>query len=254
MSGVPASLARCRGGPTTLAATLLLLLALPLALGGCRGTTAAGAPSPASAAAAAPTGEAAAIARARADSARYPYTDADVHFMTAMIGHHAQAIAMSRMAPTHGASPSVRTLADRIINAQQDEIATMQRWLRHRGKPVPQPDANGVMPMHDMHDMPGMHDMHAAGGQQGMALMPGMLTPEQMRTLDAARGPEFDRLFLQFMIRHHSGAVSMVRDLFGSYGAAQDETVFKFANDVNVDQTTEIARMQRMLDAILTAP
>jgi uncharacterized protein (DUF305 family) len=80
--------------------------------------------------------------------------------------------------------------------------------------------------------------------------MPGMLTPAQMQQLDAARGPAFDRLFLASMIQHHRGAVSMVQQLFESYGAAQDETVFKFASDVNVDQTTEIARMQRMLDAL----
>ncbi len=81
-------------------------------------------------------------------------------------------------------------------------------------------------------------------------MMPGMLTPAQMSQLEAARGPEFDRLFLTFMIQHHRGAVAMVKQLFGTPGAAQDETVFKFANDVNVDQTTEIARMERMLAAL----
>jgi uncharacterized protein (DUF305 family) len=80
--------------------------------------------------------------------------------------------------------------------------------------------------------------------------MPGMLTPAQMKQLDAARGREFDRLFLTFMIQHHRGAVEMVKELFGTHGAAQDETVFKFASDVNVDQTTEIARMERMLFAL----
>jgi uncharacterized protein (DUF305 family) len=84
-------------------------------------------------------------------------------------------------------------------------------------------------------------------GMEHTMLMPGMLTEEQMKQLDAARGPEFDRLFLTDMIQHHSGAVSMVRDLFASYGAGQDELVFKFASDVNVDQTTEIARMEKML-------
>jgi len=74
-----------------------------------------------------------------------------------------------------------------------------------------------------------------------------MLTDAQLKELDQAAGADFDRLFLTFMIQHHRGAVSMVKDLFGSYGAAQDETVFKFANDVNVDQSTEIARMERML-------
>ena len=84
--------------------------------------------------------------------------------------------------------------------------------------------------------------MHRAG-EQGM-LMPGMLTEEQMQQLDQARGAEFDRLFLTYMIQHHRGAVSMVKQLFGTHGAAQDETVFKFANDVSVDQSTEIARME----------
>jgi uncharacterized protein (DUF305 family) len=176
------------------------------------------------------------IARARADSIRHPYTDADVAFMSHMIGHHAQAIAMSRWAPTHGASAPVLRLADRIINAQQDEIASMQNWLRDRLKPVPEANPNGMK--------------MTMNGMEHMMLMPGMLTEAQMKELDAARGPEFDRLFLLYMIQHHRGAVSMVRDLFGSYGAGQDETVFKFASDVNVDQTTEIARMEKMLAAI----
>ncbi|MFL5494002.1 MAG: DUF305 domain-containing protein [Gemmatimonadales bacterium] len=180
--------------------------------------------------------ELAAIARARADSIRHPYTEADVHFMSHMIGHHAQAIVMSGWAPTHGASPSVRTLAARIINAQQDEIATMQRWLQDRRQPVPKADTGGM-------------NMRMSGSDH-MMLMPGMLTQDQMQQLDQAKGGEFDRLFLTFMIQHHRGAVSMVQDLFGTYGAAQDETVFKFANDVNVDQTTEIARMQTMLAAL----
>lgn len=179
--------------------------------------------------------EAAAMAKARSDSAQYPYTNADVDFMTGMIAHHAQAIVMSRMAPTHGASKSVRILAERIINAQQDEIATTQMWLRDRSKPVPDPDAKGMqMPMSG-----GMHEI----------LMPGMLTPAQMKQLDAARGKEFNKLFLSSMIRHHQGAVQMVADLFDTNGAAQDQTIFKFASDVNADQTTEIARMQRMLGA-----
>ena len=173
------------------------------------------------------------VAKARADSIRHPYTQADVDFMTHMIGHHAQAIAMSRLAPTHGASPAVQRLASRIINAQVDEIATMQNWLRDRLKPVPDATPMGMK--------------MTMNGMEHMMLMPGMLTEEQMKQLDAARGPEFDRLFLTDMIQHHSGAVSMVRDLFASYGAGQDEIVFKFASDVNVDQTTEIARMEKML-------
>src|SRR5450432_542022 len=149
-------------------------------------------------------------AKASADSARYPYTDADVHFMTGMIGHHAQAIVMAQWAPTHGASPSVRTLAERIINAQQDEITTMQLWLGDRHKPVPEAKAGPMMMQ--------------MNGMEHMMLMPGMLTDEQMKPLDAARGAQFDELFLTFMIQHHRGAVSMVKTLFESYGAAQDET------------------------------
>jgi len=179
-----------------------------------------------------PESSPAAIAQAQADSARRPWTAADAQFMSHMIGHHAQAIVMARMAPTHGASPSILTLAARIINAQQDEIATMQRWLRDRRQPVPEA-------------VPGMKMV--MNGVEHVMLMPGMLTDEQMAELDRARGKEFDRLFLTYMIRHHQGATSMVSDLFGTYGAGQDETVFKFASDVNVDQTTEIERMQRML-------
>jgi uncharacterized protein (DUF305 family) len=182
-------------------------------------------------------GDAAAVAKAKADSARYPYTAADVHFMSGMIAHHAQAIAMSRWAPTHGASSSVRTLAERIINAQQDEIAIMQQWLRDRRQPVPEPRPTGMT--------------MTMGGMEHEMLMPGMLTEDQMKQLDAARGADFDRLFLRFMIQHHRGAVSMVKDLFSTYGAGQDELVFKLASDVNVDQTTEIARMERMLTATL---
>jgi uncharacterized protein (DUF305 family) len=210
------------------------MLSTALSIAACsRGTSRASAvetsPSPQTVA----QGEAAAIARAKADSLRHPYTDADVHFMSGMIAHHAQAIVMARWAPTHGASSSVLTLCERIINAQQDEIVSMQTWLRDRQLPVPEAKA---APMKMM--MGGMeHDM----------LMPGMLSDEQMKELDAARGPDFDRLFLTDMIQHHRGAIQMVKDLFGAYGAGQDETVFKFASDVNVDQTTEINRMERML-------
>jgi uncharacterized protein (DUF305 family) len=182
-------------------------------------------------------GDIAAIAKARADSARYPYTAADVHFMSAMVGHHAQAIAMARWAPTHDASASVRTLAERIINAQQDEIVTMQQWLRDRRQPVPEARPMGMKMM--------------MNGVEHEMLMPGMLTESQMKQLDQARGREFDRLFLTFMIQHHRGAVTMVKALFDSYGAGQDEIVFKFASDVNVDQSTEIARMERMLAALM---
>jgi uncharacterized protein (DUF305 family) len=177
-----------------------------------------------------------AVYRARQDSARMRFTEADVHFMTGMISHHAQALVMSALAPTHGASPSVQTLCARIINAQNDEIATMQQWLRDRGQTVPEVHISGTGVM-----------MH---GADPMMSMPGMLTPAQLEELDRARGPEFDRLFLTYMIQHHKGAVTMVHDLFGTDGAGQDELAFKLATDIQVDQTTEIARMERMLAAL----
>ena len=188
-----------------------------------------------------PTPSPSAVARARADSLRYPYTVADVQFMSGMIGHHSQAIVMSKWAPTHGADPAVQRLAERIINAQEDEIGTMQRWLGDRLQPVPE-----AKPM--SHDSAGMAAMSGmAGMNHSPMMMPGMLSDAQLKLLDAARGAEFDRLFLTGMIQHHRGATSMVTTLFGTTGAGQDETIFKFASDVNVDQTTEIARMQRML-------
>ena len=213
--------------------TAALLAAAVLA--GC-GNAAQHSASPAPQPSTAEQGPLAAIAKARADSVRYPYVAADIHFMSAMIGHHAQAIAMSRLAESHGAMPSVRNLAERIVNGQQVVFGTMQQWLRERRQPVP--DAR-----------PGPMKMMMNGVEHEM-MMPGMLTGDQLKQLDEARGKSFDRLFLTFMIQHHRGAVSMVRDLFGSHGAAQDETVFKFANDVNVDQSTEIARMEKMLAAL----
>jgi uncharacterized protein (DUF305 family) len=177
-------------------------------------------------------------AQAQADSGRPPYTAADVHFLAGMIGHHAQAVQMAGWAPPHGASSAVRVLCERIVVAQNDEIAFAQRWLREHHEFVPPADPRG-------HIMPGMdHPM----------LMPGMLTPEQMTQLDAARGAEFDRLFLTFMIQHHQGALTMVQQLLSAPGAAQDGPIFRFAADVSADQTAEIDRMNRMLDALKGSP
>ena len=164
------------------------------------------------------------------------FTPADAEFITHMIPHHAQAIEISLLAPKNGASPQIQTLAARIINAQQDEIATMQQWLRDRDQPVPEVHISdtGVM----VHGAD--HSMH----------MPGMLTPAQLAELRAARGTAFDRLFLRYMIQHHEGAITMVDRLFASHGAGQDEDVFKFAVDVHADQTTEINRMGLMLKAV----
>lgn len=169
---------------------------------------------------------------AAAGSTRQPYTAADVRFMSNMIGHHAQAIQISRWADSHGASSQLQILAGRIMNAQRDEIALMQQWLRDRGQAVPEVSETGMM----MGEHAG-HAMH----------MPGMLTADEIAQLDQARGKEFDRLFLTFMIKHHQGAVAMVKELVGSQGAALDDTVFKLASDVSAEQTTEIDRMQQML-------
>ena len=172
----------------------------------------------------------------RPDLVRGPYNKADVEFMQGMIPHHAQAVLMSKMAKSHGASEAVRILCERILVAQSDEITYMRNWLRDRGQMVPPADAT-----HHKHTMNGMsHDM----------LMPGMLTAEEMAALDKARGPEWDRLFLEGMIKHHEGALKMVDDLFESHGALQDDDMFKFASDIYADQTTEIDFMQKMLDAI----
>ncbi len=188
--------------------------------------------------------------RARLDSARIRVNAADVKFMSDMIQHHAQAITMSNMAPLSGASQAVRTLAARIINAQRDEIAIMQRWLGERRQPVPElHDMSGTMMVH----MPGQAMEHGAGhaDHQGMT---GMLTEAELAELRAARGGAFDRLFLAGMIRHHSGAVTMVETLFATDGAALDGQVFKFASDVQVDQRTEVQRMRTMLATMPPIP
>lgn len=170
---------------------------------------------------------------AAANHGHPPFVAADVDFMSGMIGHHAQAVLMAGWAPSHGASPAVQRLCERIAVAQTDEIKFMQTWLRDRNQEVPPADPRG-------HVMPGM----------GPMLMPGMLTPEQMKQLDAAHGSDFDRLFLTFMIQHHRGALTMVETLLGSYGAAQDDAVYKFSSDVTADQSTEIERMNLMLAEI----
>ena len=154
------------------------------------------------------------------------HTAADVAFMQGMIGHHAQAVEMTDLLKTRTHSDDMRKLAKRIEVSQTDEIRRMQEWLRSRGAPLPDPHAH-----------------HAPGA----ALMPGMLTPAEMAQLAAASGPEFDKLFLELMIKHHEGALIMVRQLFASPGAAQDSDIFAFASDVDADQRMEIQRMAAML-------
>lgn len=162
--------------------------------------------------------------------------------MTGMIHHHAQAVLIAGWSPTHGASEPMLRLTERIVVGQNDEIALMSRWLRDHNQPVPEADTASTHAMAGMGSMPGM--------DHGDMMMPGMLSAAQLAQLDSARGPVFDRLFLTFMMQHHRGAITMVDKLFGSQGAGQDETTFRLASDIYADQTTEINRMQRMLDAL----
>jgi len=171
--------------------------------------------------------------KARPDLVRQPYSDGDVNFMTGMIPHHAQAVLIAGWAASHGARPELRVLCERMVVGQRDEIEFMRNWLRDRGETVPAANAT-----HHRMKMNGVeHDM----------LMPGMLTPEQLAELDKARGPEWDRLFLTFMIGHHEGALTMVDELFNAFGALQDDDVYKLASDIHADQTIEIERMRKML-------
>jgi len=174
---------------------------------------------------------------ASADTSRGGGEAADARFMQGMIGHHAQALEMTRLVPTNTGNPGLQLIARRIDVSQRDEMATMRRWLQEHGHAVPAAEHAG-------HDMGAMgHDM--AGMQHES--MPGMATPQELARLAAARGAEFDRLFLRLMIRHHQGALVMVERLLATPGAGQDPQLFGFASDVDADQRAEIARMQQML-------
>jgi uncharacterized protein (DUF305 family) len=160
------------------------------------------------------------------DLSRVGHTPADVRFMQGMISHHAQAVEMTELLATRTASDAMRKLGQRIQVSQTDEIKMMERWLTTHGEEVPS-----------------AHAHHMMGG----TLMPGMLTPEEMERLSAAKGTEFDRLFLEGMIKHHEGALVMVKELFATPGAGQESDIFAFASDVDADQRMEIDRMSTML-------
>lgn len=164
----------------------------------------------------------------------------DVEFMQGMIMHHAQAIEMTALIDSRTTNAELRLLGARISHSQAEEINFMRRWLTARGRSVEMPKVAG-MDMANM-NMPGM------GQPSAMMLMPGMLTPKQMEALKNAKGKEFDRLFLEGMIQHHGGALTMVKDLFDSPGAGQDSEIFGFATDVDTGQRAEIRIMQKMLD------
>jgi uncharacterized protein (DUF305 family) len=157
-----------------------------------------------------------------------PYTEADVHFMQGMIGHHAQALDMTALIADRTNRQDLALLGRRIEISQKAEIALMQKWLRDRDEDVPDATAHHMMSGH-------------------MTAMPGMLSPDQMTQLKAASGDEFYRLWLEFMIQHHEGAITMVGELLSSEGGAQETDIFKFADAVEEDQSMEIQRMQSML-------
>jgi uncharacterized protein (DUF305 family) len=161
--------------------------------------------------------------------------------MQGMIMHHAQAVEMTALIESHTENEDVRLLGARISRSQSDEIKFMKRWLTSRGQPVS--DAMTDMSHMKAHDHSHMNMSHGA-----MALMPGMLTSEQMEALRKAKGEEFDYLFLKGMIQHHGGALTMVKDLFDAAGAGQDAEIFNFATDVDSGQRAEIRIMQSMLE------
>jgi uncharacterized protein (DUF305 family) len=159
------------------------------------------------------------------DLSKVQATAADVKFMQGMIGHHAQAIEMVELLKARSTWEDMKKLGMRIEVSQEDEIRMMQRWLEVRGQPLPDPHA------------------HHKGGH----LMPGMLTADEMARLGGAKGAEFDRLFLEGMIKHHGGALVMVEELFASPGAGQESDIYAFASDVVADQRMEMERMAAML-------
>ena len=192
----------------------LLLAAFAVSLGSCGGAA-----------------RSAADLEALAALNRQGHSPADVHFMTNMIPHHAQAVLFAGWAESHQASSAIQIFCARMVVAQQDEIVTMRSWLLERDEPAPPAEYSRMR-------------MSAGADHQAM---PGMLTEAQLNELDHARGSDFDRLFLKYMIPHHEGALSMVDRLFGSYGGAQNDFIFKLASDMYADQTTEIEHMQLML-------
>ena len=240
---------------------------------------------------------------ARQDSAKMQFTQPDIEFMTGMIGHHAQALIMSSMASVNNASPSIVILSKRIINAQKDEIAIMQRWLHDRNQTVPQVTIDGLQLIIEPGNEPSLvfdsaqvahavkhfnkhgsymdnahyqiihgeetnhevmahntmgqneremnHESMDHSGMHDHSNMPGMLTQDQLKELALAKGRQFDRLFLTYMIQHHTGAVIMVKDLVETDGAAQELQIGELAGEINVDQKTEIERMRLMLMEIV---
>jgi uncharacterized protein (DUF305 family) len=193
----------------------------------------------------------------RIDSSKMQFTQADVDFMVGMISHHAQALIMSDLAPKNNASQAIQRLASRIINAQKDEIQSMQKWLGDRNQPVPEVQIDGLIlniVMEPVEEASSSHQQmshfHSSHSEMDHSGMPGMLTQEELNDLSEQNGKAFDRAFLEYMIAHHEGAVIMVENLFSQDGAAQDQQIFRLASDIQADQSTEIERMKLMLQEI----
>jgi uncharacterized protein (DUF305 family) len=207
---------------------IIVVLAAAAASASCRSATVAGtvAPPPIVQPGAPGQPSHAIPASQASDLSQVQYTGADIKFMQGMIGHHAQAVEMVALVPSRTASDDIRKLALRIDVSQQDEMKMMREWLLARSQQIPDARAHHMM---------------------GTTLMPGMLTPEEMERLAAAKGAEFDRLVLEGMIKHHSGAITMVHELFATEGAGQTPEIFSYASDVDADQRMEIDRMGSML-------
>jgi uncharacterized protein (DUF305 family) len=214
------------GNPFRRLVVLLLIAAAPAGAAACRTAIGGRAPQIVQPGAPGRASHVVAVEKA-ADLSTVKATIADVKFMQGMIGHHAQAVEMVALLETRTTRADMRMFGLRIGVSQADEIRMMQRWLEARGQPLPSP--------------------HAYHGE-GARLMPGMLTPEEMRRLADARGPVFDRLFLEGMIKHHEGALTMVHELFATPAAGQEPEIFAFASDVDADQRMEIDRMRAMLN------
>jgi uncharacterized protein (DUF305 family) len=200
----------------TLIAAAAAALTIGARLGGC-GTNAT--TSPSSSATSSP-----AVAQA--------HNQADITFAQGMIPHHAQAIAMSKMAAQRAVSPQVKDLATRIQAEQQPEIDQLSGFLRAWNAPVP--STNGPMAGMGQGDM--MGQMHGA--------MPGMMSGDQMQQLGQASGAAFDRMFLQMMISHHEGAVTMAKTELRN---GQNPGARQLAQRIIDDQQREITEMQNLL-------
>jgi uncharacterized protein (DUF305 family) len=209
---------------------LVLVAAMAVSLGACKTASGGSSSGTRILQPGAPGQETKTIGTAQAtDLSKVGHTPADVKFMQGMIGHHAQAVEMVALIADRTANEDLKRMGLRIQVSQEDEMNMMRTWLAVRGEKIPGP-----------------HSHHEPGG-----FMPGMLTAEEMTQLANAKGKEFDRLFLQGMIKHHAGAITMVDELFKTPGAGQDGEIYAFASDVDSDQRMEIDRMGLMLRELL---